>query len=91
MLGSVFTVAVLLESITTSCSEEYCLAVQQGTNSSDLLAPLVERIFCKGRGCSLVSSSIHQFLSNGVPTIMELWWEAACVTLATELQDPRQK
>lgn len=47
MLGRVFTVAVLLESMTTSCSEEYCLAVQQGTNSSDLLVPLVERIFCK--------------------------------------------
>lgn len=45
MLGSVFTVAVLLESTTTNCNEEYCLAVQQGTRSRGFLVPFEESIF----------------------------------------------
>lgn len=49
MLGSVLMVAVLLESTTTNCNEEYCLAVQQGIRSSGLRVPFDESIFCNGK------------------------------------------
>lgn len=49
MFGSVLIVAELLESKTTNCNEEYCLAVQQGIRSNGLRVPLVERIFYKAK------------------------------------------